>query len=67
MNVYIVMTEGRRIQQVYGDKLSAMIRVREEALRRYGITPNNTPLDFDGSLMRYGWADKVWWSKELVY
>lgn len=67
MSVYIVMTEGRKIQQVFSDKCSAMIKVRQEALRRYGITPDNTPLDFDGSLMTYGWADKVWWTRELVY
>lgn len=25
------------------------------------------PRDFDGALMRYGWADRVWWQREVLY
>lgn len=64
--VYIVMTEGRKIQRVFRDKNSATLMVNTIALR-CGITPENTPLDFDGALMRYGWADRVWWQMEVMY
>ena len=35
--------------------------------QKYGITPKDTPLDFDGALMTYGWADVVWWTAEVLY
>lgn len=65
--VYIVMTEGRKIKRVFRDKNSATILVNTIAEQKYGITPQNTPLDFTGALMTYGWADKVWWSAEVLY
>jgi hypothetical protein len=60
------MTEGRKIKRVFRDKNSATIMVNAIALR-YGITPENTPLDFDGALTTYGWADTVWWTREVLY
>ena len=65
--VYIVMTEGRRIQRVCRNKLDATRLVDTIAEQKYGITTKNTPLDFSGVLMTYGWADLVWWSAEVLY
>jgi hypothetical protein len=65
--VYIVMTEGRKIQRVFRDKNSATVLVNAIAKQKYGITPKDTPLDFGGTLMTYGWADKCWWQREVVY
>jgi hypothetical protein len=61
------MTEGRKIKRVFRDKNSATILVNTIAEQKYGITPQNTPLDFTGALMAYGWADTVWWSAEVLY
>jgi hypothetical protein len=61
------MTEGRKIKRVFRDKFSATILVDTIAEQKYGITPKNTPLDFDGALMAYGWADRVWWTMEVLY
>ena len=33
----------------------------------YGINVKTEPLDFTGALMRYGWADRIWWQKEVLY
>lgn len=65
--VYIVMTEGRKIQRVFRDKNSATILVNAIAKQKYDITPKDTPLDFDGALVTYGWADTVWWTSEVLY
>lgn len=65
--VYIVMTEGRKIQRVFRSKLEATRLVNIIAEQKYGITPKDTPLDFDGALMTYGWADVVWWTREVLY
>ena len=66
-SVYIVMTEGRKIQRVFRDKNSATMMVNIIAEQQYGITPKDTPLDFDGSLVVYGWFDTVWWIREVLY
>lgn len=66
-SVYIVMIEGRKIQRVFRNKNSATVMVNTIAKQKYGITPKDTPLDFDGSLMTYGWADTVWWTREVLY
>lgn len=66
-SVYIVMIKGRRIIRVFRDKNSATILVNTIAEQKYGITPKNTPLDFEGSLATYGWADTVWWTREVLY
>ena len=65
--VYIVMMEGRKIQRVFRSKLEATRLVNTIAEQKYGITPKDTPLDFDGALMTYGWADIVWWTREVLY
>lgn len=65
--VYIVMTEDKKIQRVFRDKNDATILVNTIAKQRYGITPTGTPLDFNGALTTYGWADFVWWTREVVY
>lgn len=66
-SVYIVMTEGRKIKRVFRDKNSATVMVNTIAKQEYGITPKNTPRDFDGTLMTYGWANTVWWTREVLY
>jgi hypothetical protein len=61
------MTRGRKINMVLRSKLEATRVVNDIAEQKYGITPKNTPLDYGGTLMAYGWADIVWWSEEVLY
>ena len=67
--VYIVMSgEGYgRVLGVFANELDAILAVHNNARVNWGINPKTEPLDFDGSLMRYGWADRCWWQKEVVY
>jgi hypothetical protein len=70
--VYLIMSgEGYgRVLAVCEDKGTATLDVNTHAAVNLGIDINKAdcpPLDFDGALMRYGWADKVWWQKEVVY
>jgi len=67
--VYLVMSgEGYgKVIMVCANELDATIQVNLNAQTAYGIDPKTEPLDFDGALMRYGWADRVWWQKEVMY
>lgn len=67
--VYLIMGgEGYgRVLMVCEDKGQATILVNTNARCNYDIDPNKEPLDFDGGLMRYGWADRCWWQKEVLY
>jgi hypothetical protein len=70
--VYLIMSgEGYgRVLAVCEEKGVATLYVNMHAAVNLGMDINKTdcpPLDFDGALMRYGWADKVWWQKEVVY
>lgn len=70
--VYIVMSgEGYgRIIAVYEEKGMATLAVNMYAAINLDMDITHIdcpPLDFDGSLARYGWADKCWWQREVVY
>ena len=65
--VYVVITEDREIQGVFRDKNSASAKVKAIAKQRYGITPEDTPLDFNGALTLYGWINTVWWVRKVLY
>lgn len=70
--VYLVMSgEGYgRVIAVCEEKGMATLYVNMHAAVNLGMDITRAdcpPLDFDGALMRYGWADKVWWQKEVVY
>ena len=70
--VYLIMSgEGYgRVLAVCEDKGQATLYVNMNAKINWGIDINRAdcpPLDFDGALMRYGWADKCWWQKEILY
>ena len=70
--VYIVMSgEGYgRIIAVCKDKQQATLYVNMNARINWDIDvcrADCPPLDFDGALMRYGWADTCWWQTEMVY
>lgn len=67
--VYLVMSgEGYgRVIGVYAKQIDATHQVDINAQAVHGINPKTEPLDFDGALMRYGWADRVWWQKEVLY
>ena len=67
--VYLIMGgEGYgRVLGVVASKEHATKLVNSNAAINYDINPKSDPLDFDGALMRYGWADKTWWQKETVY
>lgn len=67
--VYLVMRgEGYgKVIGVFSNKIDATIQVDLNAQCVYGIDVKIEPLDFDGALMRYGWADKVWWQEEVLY
>lgn len=67
--VYLVMSgEGYgKVIGVFANELDATIQVNLNAYTVHGINPKTEPLDFDGALMRYGWADRIWWQKEVLY
>lgn len=67
--VYLVMSgEGYgKVLGVFANEIDATIQVNINAEVVHGINLKTEPLDFDGALMRYGWADKIWWQKEVVY
>lgn len=67
--VYLVMS-GKGYGKVIGafaNEFDATIQVNLNAQTAHGINPETEPLDFTGALMRYGWADRVWWQKEVLY
>lgn len=68
-SVYILMSgEGYgRILGAFSNPTDATNHANLVARCNYGINPKTTPLDFDGSLARYGWADRVWWQREVLY
>ena len=66
-SVYLVYDENHGLQMVCGNKTLATIKVREIAKRDYDLSVDTTPLDYDGSLMRYGWDGAAWWQREVVY
>lgn len=67
--VYLIMSGERcgRVIGVFANENDATIQVLLNARVNWGIDPKNELLDFDGSLTRYGWADRCWWQKEIVY
>ena len=67
--VYLIMSgEGYgKVIGVFSNELDATIQVHLNAQTVHGIDPETEPLDFNGGLMRYGWADRVWWQKEVLY
>jgi hypothetical protein len=56
-----------RVLAVCESEQTATIYVNTNARLNWGIDPGKEPLDFSGALMRYGWADRVWWQKEILY
>ena len=74
MNKYVylvIVGEGYgRVIGVAATKSLATLMVNMYAANNYGFDvcrADCPPLDFDGALMRYGWADHVWWQKEVLY
>lgn len=67
--VYVVISgEGHyNIVGIYANEAEATCHVNLCAQNIYGIDPTTDPVDFEGALMRYGWADLVWWQKEVLY
>jgi hypothetical protein len=67
-SVYIVCSgTDNHILGVYASEIGATIQVNLNARTVHGIDPRTEPLDFSGALMRYGWADRVWWQREVLY
>lgn len=68
-HVYLVMCgEGNgRVLGVYANEMDATIQVKLNARTVHGINPLTDAVDFDGTLSRFGWADKIWWQKEVLY
>ena len=64
--IYIVMKENY-IVGVFRKEYDATAQVNIIAEQTYGVNPATDPTDFEGALMRYGWADLVWWQKEVLY
>lgn len=67
--VYVVMSgEGKgELLGVFSNRSAATFQVNMNARSVWDIDTKAEPLDFDGALMRYGWADRVWWQKEVLY
>ena len=67
--IYLVMSgEGYgRVICAFSNEIDATRQVNINAEVVHGIDPKTEPLDFDGALCRYGWADRIWWQKEVLY
>ena len=67
--VYLIMSgEGNgRVLGVCSTEFTATNLVHNNARVVHGIDPDREPLDFSGALARYGWADRIWWQKEVLY
>ena len=67
--VYLIMSgEGYgRVIGVFANENDATVQVLLNAQTVWGIDPKTEPLDFTGALARYGWADRIWWQKEVLY
>lgn len=65
--VYIVRSgiEGK-ILGVFLDENKATDIVLTVARTVYDFNPAHEIPDFEGALMRYGWAEIVWWEKEFI-
>lgn len=65
--VYLVYDENHGLRMVCGNETLATIKVREIAKWEYGVEVDKEPLDYGGSLSRYGWDGVAYWQKEIVY
>ena len=67
--VYLIMRGAGygRVIGVFANENDATIQVLLNAQTIWGIDPKTDPLDFTGALGRYGWADQIWWQKEVLY
>lgn len=67
--VYLIMSgEGSgRVLGVFANENDATAQVLLNAQSVWGIDHKTEPLDFTGALSRYGWADRIWWQKEVLY
>ena len=65
--VYLVWDGYGKLRGVYRNKSEATIKVRTIAKEQFDVNPDTIPLDYSGSLFRYGWSDVAWWSKEMIY
>ena len=67
--VYLIMSgkDGGRLLGVRSNERTATNIVRNNARVVHNIDPDREPLDFSGALTRYGWADRIWWQKEVLY
>ena len=67
--VYLIMSgvSNGRVVGVCSTETTATNLVHINARVVHNINPNKEPLDFDGALTRYGWADRIWWQKEVLY
>lgn len=67
--VYLIMSgEGNgKVVGVCSTETTATNLVHTKARVVHNINPNKELPDFDGTLARYGWADLIWWQKEVLY
>lgn len=65
--VYLVYDECHGLRMVCGNETLATIKVREIAKQVYDLDVDREPLDYDGTLTRYGWDGAAWWEREVVY
>ena len=63
--VYTVMTKDG-VLCVCRTKFTATNMVNNKAISQWGINPETELKDFTGGVL-YGWADKVWWEKQVLY
>ena len=66
-SVYLVYDENHGLRMVCGNDTLATFKVREIAELEYGLNVDKEPLDYNGSLSRYGWDGVAYWQREIVY
>ena len=67
MYVYLVYDKNHGLRMVCGNRSLATFKVREIAYLEYGLDVDREPLDYDGSLSRYGWDGVAYWERKNVY
>ena len=65
--VYLVWDSEGKLRGVYRNEIDATLKVKTIAQQQFDVDPDKIPLDYSGSLFRYGWSDVAWWTKEIVY
>lgn len=65
--IYEFLDDINSLRMVCSNETLATTKVNLIAEQEWKINSDRIPPDYDGSLMRYGWGDAIWWQKEVLY